>query len=108
MTTARVGPRAEVENRSDMTPQHYLSWSGEILVGLAGLASLPLGKRGPGPINVKRKAGTLCPGEWQGSAFLIVRWEEAWALDHIVSHLPPLSSHLLGLGVLGGLEWTVL
>lgn len=39
-----------------MTPQHYLSWSGEILVGLAGLASLPL----------------------------------------------------LGLGVLGGLEWTVL
>ena len=47
MTTAcaGVGAGAEVENRSDLTPQHYLSWSGEILAGLVGLASLPLEKR---------------------------------------------------------------
>lgn len=47
MTMAWAGAGAEVENRSDLTPQHYLSWSGEILVGLVGLASLPLGKRAP-------------------------------------------------------------
>ena len=47
MTTAcaGVGAGAEVEIRSDLTPQNYLSWSGEILAGLVGLASLPLEKR---------------------------------------------------------------
>lgn len=103
-----VGARAEVENRSDLTPQHYLSWSGEILAGLVGLASLPLEKRTTRDFLMPRGGQEPSSQEekQQRSSFLRTSREAAWALVPLSPTYP--SSHLLGLGVPGGLEWIVL
>ena len=92
-----VGAGAEVENRSDLTPQHYLSWSGEIPVGLVGLASLPLDKRTAQDLSIPR--GGQEPSaqeEQQRSSFLRTSQEAARALVPLSPTYPALTRWALG------------
>lgn len=92
-----VGAGAEMGNRSALTPQHYLSWSGEILVGPVGLASLPLDKRTAQDLLIPR--GGQEPSaqeEQQRSSFLRTSQEAAQALVPLSPTYPALSCWALG------------